>query len=101
MMFVYNLFRSLPMIDQVLILVMLSIKIVDGFFGIYRLCWTVKTVLNKSYNLHGNYDCIDDDIEQFMKHKGFSAEIEGKTKTFIRGTEVWSEGEAIIAYAEA
>lgn len=101
MMFVYNMFNSLPMIDQVLILTIVSIKLVDGIFWIRQLCWIVKTVLNKSYALHGNYDCIDDDVELFMSRKGFSTEIDGKTKTFVRGTEVLSEGEAIIAFAEA
>lgn len=101
MMFIYNVFSNLPWIDQILILAVISIKLVDGVFWIRQLCWIVKTVLNKSYKLHGNYDCIDDDVELFMKRKGFSAEIEGKTKTFVRDTEVWSEGEAIIAFAEA
>ena len=100
MMF-YNMFNSLPWIDQVLILTLVSIKLVDGIFWIRQLCWIVKTVLNKSYALHGNYDYIDDDVELFMKREGFSAEIEGKTKTFVRGTEVLSEGEAMIAFAEA
>lgn len=100
-MFVYNVFNNLPWIDQVLILTIVSIKLVDGIFWIHRLFWIVKTVLNKSYELHGNYDCIDDDVELFMSRKGFSAEIEGKKKTFVRGTEVLSEGEAMIAFAEA
>lgn len=101
MMLIYSMFRSLPMIDQVLILTIVSIKLVDGIFWIRQLCWIVKTVLNKSFAAHGNYDCIDDDVELFMKRKGFSVEIEGKTKTFVRDTEVLSEGEAIIAFAEA